>query len=242
LNFVWDGKFPKKRNWYLQHHPPQTPWVLFLDADELVNEEFCAELRATLPTTSNRGFWITYDNWFLGRRLRFGTPNRKLALFRVGAGEFERIEEARWTGLDMEVHEHPVLKGAVGDVRARIDHRDDRGLVHWLNRHVSYACWEANRYWQVQAKSSLNQLTRRQRSKYRRLPHWWLLPLAYVFNDLVLRRGVLDGFAGIAHAILKGWYFLVVGLLIEEIRKSAVQRDVSLARAKPSSSAPRSCS
>jgi glycosyltransferase involved in cell wall biosynthesis len=34
LDFRWDGRFPKKRNWFLRTHPPTTPWVLFLDADE----------------------------------------------------------------------------------------------------------------------------------------------------------------------------------------------------------------
>jgi cellulose synthase/poly-beta-1,6-N-acetylglucosamine synthase-like glycosyltransferase len=40
VNFVWDGKFPKKRNWYLRNHTPTTKWVLFLDADE------CGRVRA----------------------------------------------------------------------------------------------------------------------------------------------------------------------------------------------------
>ena len=34
LDFVWDGKFPKKRNWALRNYRFKTPWVLFLDADE----------------------------------------------------------------------------------------------------------------------------------------------------------------------------------------------------------------
>ena len=40
LDFNWDGKFPKKRNWALRHHEFQTPWVLFLDADEQVTPDF----------------------------------------------------------------------------------------------------------------------------------------------------------------------------------------------------------
>ena len=40
INFDWDGKYPKKRNWFLLNHPPETAWVLFLDADELVDDAF----------------------------------------------------------------------------------------------------------------------------------------------------------------------------------------------------------
>ena len=40
INFRWDGHFPKKRNWFLLNHQPKTTWVLFLDADENLTEEF----------------------------------------------------------------------------------------------------------------------------------------------------------------------------------------------------------
>jgi glycosyltransferase involved in cell wall biosynthesis len=29
IQFNWNGQFPKKRNWFLQNHKPQTKWVLF---------------------------------------------------------------------------------------------------------------------------------------------------------------------------------------------------------------------
>ena len=44
IAFDWDGRFPKKRNWYLQHHAPTTRWVLFLDADEILTPEVKREI------------------------------------------------------------------------------------------------------------------------------------------------------------------------------------------------------
>ena len=44
VGFSWDGKYPKKRNWFLLNAPPQQPWVLFLDADEFVDDAFCNAL------------------------------------------------------------------------------------------------------------------------------------------------------------------------------------------------------
>lgn len=212
IQFTWNGRFPKKRNWFLRHHAPATPWVLFLDADELLDDAFCEELARTLPTTPHAGFWLTYDNWFLGRRLRHGTPNRKLALFRVGAGEYERIEEERWSDLDMEIHEHPVLQGTVGEIRARIDHRDDRGLEHWKRRHEAYAEWEAHRALALRRTGSQD-LTGRQATKYRLLGRWWL-PMAYFLDGYVRRLGFLDGRAGFLHAWLKAAYFRRIGQLM----------------------------
>jgi glycosyltransferase involved in cell wall biosynthesis len=212
VSFEWNGRFPKKRNWYLRHHAPTTPWVLFLDADELVDDAFCDELQGVLPATSHSGFWLTYDNWFMGRRLRHGTPNRKLALFRVGAGEYERIEEDAWTALDMEVHEHPVLEGSTGAIQARIDHRDDRGLEHWKRRHQAYAQWEARRAAQLRSTGG-SELSARQRAKYRMLGRWWL-PAAYFIDDYIRRLGFLDGWAGFHHARLKAAYFAEIGRLV----------------------------
>jgi hypothetical protein len=209
LAFCWNGRFPKKRNWFLRNHTPTTPWVLFLDADELVDDAFCNELAATLPTTTHSGFWLTYDNWFMGRRLRFGTPNRKLALFRVGAGEYERIEEDRWSDLDMEIHEHPVLTGTVGEIRARIEHRDDRGLDHWKRRHQSYAEWECQRALKVIRSGELPKVGR-QAWKYRLITRRWL-PVAYFLDTYIRRLGFLDGWAGLCYAWFKARYFADVG-------------------------------
>ena len=221
IDFRWDGQFPKKRNWLLRNNPPSTPWVLFLDADEVVDDAFCDELAAALPTTPHSGFWITYDNWFLGRRLRHGTPNRKLALFRVGAGEYERIDEDRWSSLDMEIHEHPILSGTTGEIRARLEHRDDRGLEHWLRRHVEYAAWEARRTEALRTGGRSGHLTDRQRRKYASLGRWWLPPAVFVV-DYLWRRGVLDGRAGFAHAALKAWYFWTIGAMLsrDDARRS----------------------
>jgi hypothetical protein len=139
--------------------------VFVLDADEFVDDAFCNELASVLPSTTHAGFWIQYDTWFLGERLRHGDVNRKLALFRVGAGEYERIEEDRWSHLDMEIHEHPILEGTTGTVASRLDHRDDRGLEHWLRKHNDYSSWEAQRTAMLRREGRLDDpgLTRRQR-------------------------------------------------------------------------------
>ena len=128
VNFEWDGKFPKKRNWFMLNHPIPSEWILFLDADEFVGEAFTAALTAAIADRSVAGYWLSYTNHFMGRRLNFGLPQRKLALFRAGRGLFERIDEDHWSSLDMEVHEHPIIEGNLGEIKVRIDHDDDRGV------------------------------------------------------------------------------------------------------------------
>jgi glycosyltransferase involved in cell wall biosynthesis len=219
LQFKWNGQFPKKRNWVLRHHAFLCPWVLFLDADEQVTPAFIGELRQVIGTSSHAGYWISFTNWFMGRPLHHGDPFRKLALFRVGAGEYEAFPESWWSHLDMEVHEHPVLAGSTGEISSRLEHHDYRGLKHYIAKHNEYSSWEASRYaWLQQAGPEAWQaLTSRQQFKYRHLSRWWLgwvyFVVAYVF-----KKGFLDGPSGWVFAWMKRRYFSEIRLKILETK------------------------
>src|ERR1035437_6184540 len=196
IDFVWQGGFPKKRNWVLLNYRFSTPWVLFVDADEHLTDEFRHELSARIADDRYVGFWLNYRNHFLGRVLKHGVPQRKLALFKVGAGLYERIDDLRWSELDMEVHEHPLLDGRIGEISSPIDHLDFRGLDHFIARHNAYSTWEAKRFLQLRADpAEMGRPTPRQVVKYRYVSRWWFPP-AYFVLTYILYRGFLDGRAG----------------------------------------------
>ena len=217
LNFEWDGHYPKKRNWFLLNHAPTTPWVLFLDADEFLTDDFIAELETAIAADGVDGYWLGYTNFFQHRALRHGVPQRKLALFRVGRALYERIEEADWSTLDMEIHEHAIVAGPVGKIHAQIDHHDDRGVIKLIDRHRNYALWEASRVIALIAgpPGNWDKLTDRQRTKYRNLHKWWYA-YAYFIWDYVIQLGFLDGHQGFSYAFYKVWYFKTIRLLIRE--------------------------
>ena len=216
VNFIWDGKYPKKRNWFLLNEPPTQPWVLFLDADEFVDDAFCDAVDAAISKGDCDGYWLTYTNYFLGKPLRHGLTQRKLALFRVGRALYEKIEEDGWSRLDMEIHEHPIIDGAVGEITTPIDHRDYKGLARFLEKHIDYARWEAQRYAKLQENPAAWQhFTKRQRFKYRHLAKWWY-PWFYFLFTYIVKRGFLDGSAGFHYAFYKAWYFQTIRLLIRE--------------------------
>ncbi|PXA03799.1 glycosyltransferase family 2 protein [Coraliomargarita sinensis] len=242
LHFQWDGRFPKKRNWVLRNYDFKTDWVLFLDADEFVTPRFVEELRAALADGSKVGYWLNYERWFLGKQLRYGDEFQKLALFRVDAGEYERIEELNWSALDMEIHEHPVVDGEVGEIKAPIEHNEYRGLRHYIAKHNEYSSWEANRYLRLSGYeggkvesgkfkptslgdaesrgrrfggSEWEKLTERQKKKYRHLTKWWAAPV-YFLRGYFWKRGFLDGAAGFHFAFLKAVYFYQIRLKIKE--------------------------
>lgn len=219
IDFAWAGGYPKKRNWVLLNQSFDTPWVLFLDADEQVPPAFATELADALVRTDKVGFWLNYTTHFMGKVLKHGVPQRKLALFRVDAGLYERIEDPGWSKLDMEVHEHPQLAGAIGEITTRIDHLDFRGVEHFIARHNAYSTWEVHRRAQLMADTdgAWERLTKRQKTKYRALDTWWFAP-AYFLGTYLLKRGFLDGAAGLDYALLKFGYFHNIKLKIDEQR------------------------
>jgi glycosyltransferase involved in cell wall biosynthesis len=227
LDFKWDGRFPKKRNWTLRNYDFETEWVLFLDADEFVSPEFIQEVQAAIADTTHVGFWLNFSNHFMGQKLRGGDAFRKLALFRVGAGEYEKIDEDNWSHLDMEVHEHPVLEGSIGEISAPIEHNDFRGLKHYIGKHNEYSSWEAMRYIRLMRQregtpqssqqncAEWDGLTDRQKKKYANLAKWWFAPAYFVISHF-LKKGFLDGAVGLHFSLLKAIYFYQIRLKIAE--------------------------
>lgn len=203
VEFKWDGHFPKKRNWMLRTHAFKHPWILFLDADERMTPEFKAEVERTLENTAHNAFWIRYKNWFMGKRLRHGDTMRKLALLRLGHGEYERVPEENWSLLDMEIHEHPVVDGTVGVIRSKIEHHDLRYLHDYYTRHNDYSSWEAHR---LRVLTEMCKLTFRQRVKYRTMS-WPIFPVFYFIASYFLKAGFMDGRPGFFFAVGKMFYF-----------------------------------
>ena len=221
LNFNWNGKFPKKRNWTLRTYDFKTEWVLFLDADEFVTPAFIEEVKSSIKSTQYQGYWLNFSNYFMGKALRGGDPFRKLALFRVGSGEYEKIEEDSWSHLDMEIHEHPVLKGKIGEIASPIEHNDFRGLRHYIAKHNEYSTWEVLRHERLLGKHTAEWagLTNRQKIKYRNLAKWWFAP-AYFLIVYFWKKGFLDGTVGLHFTLMKAIYFYQIRLKITEAAKN----------------------
>lgn len=204
VQFKWNGEFPKKRNWLLRNYKFKTPWAMFLDADERITPEFLKELAEVLPATKHDAFICFYDNWFMGRMLRHGDAMRNTVLLRVGAGEYEKIDEHGWSNLDMEIHEHLQVKGTIGTIKARLEHHDRRSLESYYAKHEEYANWEANRYKAL--KGDFSRLTRRQKIKYSLLKQPWF-GCFYFCVAYILKLGFLDGRPGLVFALGKWRYF-----------------------------------
>lgn len=217
IDFKWNGQFPKKRNWFLRTHTPKTSWVLFLDADEYITESFKIELRKLLAKNDKAGYWLNYRIYFLGKPLLWGYPLQKLALFKVGEGEYEKIDEEQWSKLDMEIHEHPIIVGSTGVIKSKIDHLDNQSTYHYVMKHNEYSDWEASRYLQNIIKNRKH-FTWKQKIKYAILRSPFS-GFVYFFANYIFLGGFLDGYRGLVFSILKMSYFTQVYCKIVEKEK-----------------------
>lgn len=211
VNFTWNGSFPKKRNWFLETQTVNTDWILFLDADETLTTEFVSELCSNFNPKKFDGYWLTYTNFFQGKAMRFGFQQRKLALFNIKY-RYERIDSTAPSAYDMEIHEHPTGLERIGRIRAPILHNDYKGLIKFMERHLVYARWEAERFASVKDHKIL---TTRQKLKYKLLGNK-AFPLIYFITDYVILFRCFDGAAGLKYSFYKAWYFSIIGTLIKD--------------------------
>lgn len=145
VQFDYCGGYPKKRQWALENIQIGTPWVLLLDADEVVTDALWAEMtQAISGAPVADAFLITKGFHFLGRRMRHGGfSHAAVLLFKTGKARFEQLFDDGLDGLDMEIHERVVVDGTIARIRTPLIHEDFKGLEAYIARHNKYSTWEA---------------------------------------------------------------------------------------------------
>lgn len=152
VQFYFNGRWPKKKNWSLDNLPFRNEWVLIVDCDERIPDELWDEIDQVIQTNEYTGYYLNRRVFFLGKWIRYGGkyPDWNLRLFKHKLGRYENLhtEDVQNTG-DNEVHEHVVLEGKVGYLKEDMLHEDFRDIYHWLERHNRYSNWEARVYYNL---------------------------------------------------------------------------------------------
>lgn len=159
-------------------------WVLNLDADEIVSPTLRDEieaLRARHFEGPTAGYSMPRCTEYFGRMIRRGAwyPDRKLRLV-------DR-RRARWAG--REIHEKMQADGPVAKLSGDLLHYSYRDLADQIAR--------LERYAELMARAMFAEGKR---------ARWWHLVLSPAwrgFRDLVLKRGLLDGWRGFAIATIE---------------------------------------
>lgn len=217
VDFQWNGKLPKKKNWALAEVPWKHEWVFIIDADERFTPELQRELAEILahPPTGVSGYYVNRKFWFLDGWLNHCGyyPSWNLRFFRHELGRYEMLPGVGDTSSgDNEVHEHVNLDGTARHLQAELEHYAFPTIAIWVEKHNRYSNWEATLDNEQAAKATAvgnanidSQLARKRRLKdlARRLPFRPTLRFLYHY---VIRAGFLDGYRGFIFCRLMGIY------------------------------------
>jgi glycosyltransferase involved in cell wall biosynthesis len=211
--------YANQRNWGLDNANLKYDWVIYIDADEQVNHEFCNELKHKIITSSEQigGMSITVNFIFYGRPIRFARPAvPMLRVFRRG--------KARWEKKGSR--EYGVVMGDIITLKTRIIHHNKKPLSDWLIKQIKNANMEV-----LQKKSFCNNKVNYNTTTvtYERAWRFWLranvwdnLPrfwrvFIYFFYRYIPCGGILDGKAGFAYCFLHAfWYPFLIDMMLDE--------------------------
>ena len=167
----------------------QTPWVLSLDADYMLNDQFNSALLSLAPPQDVDAFYIPFRYCIQGHPLSSCLYPPRAALFRRDRCRY--VEDGHTQLLNVQ--------GKTATLSAPIDHDDRKPLSRWLWAQDRYAALEATKL--LSADPSSLRLQDRLRL--------WMAPapMVAIVYTLFARGLIRDGW--------RGWYYVFQRTLAE---------------------------
>ncbi|WP_044346480.1 glycosyltransferase family 2 protein [Dethiosulfatarculus sandiegensis] len=179
-------------------------WIVFLDADELVDPELAASLNSLKQdkTGEYAGYELAFKVFFFGRFLRHGGffPEHHLRLFQRGKGGWAK----------RQVHERLEVQGKVGRLPGYVEHYSYDTVGEYISRMQTYS-EQAARQMHLSGKKTTP------------LDAWFHGFWSF-FNRYLLRGGFLDGFQGYLAARMESLYTLTKYTRLWEMKKGGAQK------------------
>lgn len=212
--------FANQRNFGLDEGSLRHEWVLHLDADEVATPEFLAALESLAPEPGIEGYRVPSKTILNGRWLRYSGmyPTYQVRLGHRDGMRFKQVGHGQREDLAPE---------QVGTFPEPYLHYNfSHGITQWLRKHVGYAEAEAEQFFndrQIDLRPGdlfSSDRTERRRTLKRlvnRLPVAFRPPLRFLHTYL-LRRGFLEGRAGLQYAVMLSCYEAMIAAQILDKR------------------------
>ena len=214
----YDGR-GSHQNWAMENIDFKYKWVFYLDADERMSEELRKEIVAIAENKYERrvAFYCGRKNYFQGRWIkRAMPPSYIMRFFQPPLIRFQR-----------KAHPVPIVDGEIGYLRKYFIHYNfSKGLQEWIERHNLYSTYEAEETMRALREDpvrwgrllSSDAATRRKELKNLsfRMPFRPTLKFIYMY---ILKRGFIDGTAGLAYCRLQKMYEWQIVLKVKELKR-----------------------
>lgn len=168
----WDDDFSAQRNYALENI--DTRWVVYLDADEQLNEQLISEIKRVIATDSDAMYRFIRRNSAFGKDFRYGVlgPDSVIRLFPK--------DKVRWRD---KVHERPVGDLPVITLKGYMKHYTYRTFEQYIQKMNQYSSIGAQNYHDKHKKVSV-------------IGDFFLRPAFAFFKMYVLKKGFLEGWLG----------------------------------------------
>ena len=226
---------PKQWDYALRNFQVETPWVICLDADQVVTPQL-KSLLVNFKEDDYKGvdgIYLNRKNFFKGKWLRHGGyfPFYMLKIFRCGIG---------YSDLNENMDHRFIVPGETVIWKTGYlveENLKENQISFWIDKH--------NRYSDLVAKEEVERIQQMRlqtiKPRYFGSPDertawkkqlWWKLPrysrpMLYFIQRLIFQLGFLDGRTGIIFHFLQGfWFRLIVDVKIDELLKK--QHDLEI--------------
>lgn len=216
--------FGAQRNWSLDHCAVKHPWILFLDADEVANDEFINAMSraAREAPDSVAGFYccwkFIYEDRWLKRCDSF--PKWQFRLMRGGRARFTDFGHGQ---------KEAEVQGTIEYLRSPYDHHAvSKGIGPWLDRHNRYATLEAALRlnapinWRDAFSAHGPKRNKALKPIVSRVPGW---PLIRFVATYILCLGFLEGRPGFIYCANLAYYEFLICIKMREQRAEALKRE-----------------
>jgi len=193
---AWDNDFAAQRNFGLAQ--TDADWVLYLDADERLNTDLIETIRNKIKNPELKQYTMLRKSLAFGHKFNYGVlrPDCVTRLF--------PREKVKWVN---KVHERPTCSLPEETLKGYIEHFTYEGWSQYLQKLDQYTTIWSNDAYKNGKKTSLANAFAHATSGF--------LQMAF------LKKGVLDGWLGLALCCNHFTYVLLKYLKLYELRKKS---------------------
>ncbi|MGE5041795.1 MAG: glycosyltransferase family 2 protein [Candidatus Levyibacteriota bacterium] len=178
------------------------PWILQLDADEVVSESQKKEIDRIRKGEAEEvfdGYWMPRKNWFLGRFLMKGGqyPDYTLRFYKNGKGRLPQ----------KDVHEQAVVDGKVGYLKEALLHYPYKDFTFYIKKWNRYNIFAADLLKQELKHTPFGTKIQRFFLDLFIRPVWWFL---WVYGR---HKGFMDSWQGFVFCFFSAIRFPVSYLI-----------------------------
>jgi glycosyltransferase involved in cell wall biosynthesis len=169
---AWDNNFAAQRNFALEY--VQTEWVLYLDADERINDELAEAIKKVAKDSKKAMYRFIRRNSAFGKDFKYGVlgPDSVVRMFPK--------DKVHW---EDKVHERPVGDLPVITLQGFLKHYTYKDFDQYISKMNAYSTIGAQNYKDKNKKVGV-------------IKDFVFRPFFAFFKMYVLKKGFLEGWLG----------------------------------------------